>query len=123
ARVANNNNGVFMSLTKRVLLAMVCGIAVGIGLNNYLGITPDNPVPVTPAGQWILQYVVDGFLDAIGQIFLASLKLLVVPLVFISMVGGSASLGNHSSMGRMAGKTILLYTITTSIAVSVALAI
>lgn len=112
-----------MSLTKRVLLAMVCGIVVGIGLNNYLGITPDNPVPATPAGQWILQNVVDGFLDAIGQIFLASLKLLVVPLVFISMVGGSASLGNHSSMGRMAGKTIFLYTITTSIAVSIALAI
>lgn len=112
-----------MSLTKRVLLAMVLGITVGISLNQYLGITADNPVPATASGQWIKFYVVDGFLDAMGQIFLASLKLLVVPLVFISLVCGSAALGNHSSMGRMAGKTIFLYIITTSIAVSIALVI
>jgi len=112
-----------MSLAKRVLLAMVAGMIIGIALNVYLGVTPEQPVSERPGGAWIQTYFVDGFLDAIGQIFLASLKLLVVPLVFISLVGGSASLGNHSRMGPMASKTIFLYIITTSIAVSVALII
>ena len=106
-----------MSLTKRILLAMVLGVVVG-GLFNmastggWLG---------ESVGHWLDQYMVHGVFDAVGRIFVASLKLLVVPLVFVSLVCGTASLGDNSRMGFMAGKTIGLYLITTAVAISLAL--
>ena len=62
-----------------------------------------------------------GLFDTVGQIFVRSLRLLVVPLVFVSLVLGTASLGKNSRMGLMAGKTIGLYLMTTCIAISLAL--
>ncbi len=63
----------------------------------------------------------DGFIDAIGQIFIISLKMVVVPLVFVSLTCGAASLGSSGSIGRLGGKTVGLYLFTTAIAVSLAL--
>jgi len=56
-----------------------------------------------------------------GDIFIRSLKLMVVPLVFVSLVCGAASLGGHGSMGRVGGKTVGLYLLTTGIAITIAL--
>ena len=47
---------------------------------------------------------VDGFLDVGGKIFIASLKLLVVPLVFVSLVCGASNLSDGAAMGRVGGK-------------------
>ncbi len=106
-----------MSLTKRILLAMVLGLLVGGMVNvasteGWLGAT---------FGHWLDQFMVNGLFDAVGRIFVASLKLLVVPLVFVSLVCGTSSLGDNSRMGVMAGKTIALYLMTTAIAISLAL--
>ena len=62
--------------------------------------------------------VLNGFIDAGGRIFIALLKMLVVPLVFVSLVCGAASLGDTGSVGRLGGKTIGLYLMTTAVAVS-----
>lgn len=110
-----------MTLTNRILLGMVLGIGVGIAFNIYLG--ADDPRPATGLGGWLQSFMLDGLLDAIGQIFIKSLKLLVVPLVFISLVCGSAALGGHSRMGAMALKTVALYLFTTALAVAIALAV
>ncbi len=67
--------------------------------------------------------VLDGFIDAGGRIFIALLKMLVVPLVFVSLVCGAASLGDTGSVGRLGGKTIGLYLLTTAVAVSLAMMI
>src|SRR5690606_17206698 len=77
----------------------------------------------TPISQWLQIYVLDGLMDTVGQIFIKSLKLLVVPLVFVSLVCGSASLGAHNRMGSMALKTIALYIITTALAITLALTV
>ena len=69
---------------------------------------------------FIDQYLVGGLFDVIGRIFVASLKMLVVPLVFVSLVCGAAALGSNARMGRIAMRTIGLYLATTAIAVSVA---
>ncbi|MDC0953737.1 cation:dicarboxylase symporter family transporter, partial [Porticoccaceae bacterium] len=61
---------------------------------------------------WIDLYLVNGLFDTVGQIFVRSLKLLVVPLVFVSLVCGVASLGNNSRMGVVASKTVALYMTT-----------
>ncbi len=59
----------------------------------------------------------------IGKIFIALLKMLIVPLVFSSLVVGVASLGDIKALGRIGIKTIALYLITTAVAVTIGLVI
>src|SRR5690606_8714685 len=110
-----------MTLTNRILLGMILGVIAGILLNLIITVDPDTGQPATTWGAWINTVLVNGFMDAIGQIFIKSLTLLVVPLVFVSLVCGSAALGGHSRMGAMALKTVSLYILTTAMAISLAL--
>jgi len=105
-----------MSLTNRILLAMVAGILVGSGLNLALHSS-------LPEGlrNGLDIYLVGGLFDVIGRIFVASLKLLVVPLVLVSLICGSSSLGDSARMGPIALKTLGLYLLTTAMAVGAAL--
>ena len=102
-----------MQLSTKILVGMSAGIIVGLLFNALGGSDPDESVLIT--------WVVENIFDVIGKIFVVSLKLLVVPLVFFSLVCGSASMGEDIKMGQVAIKTILLYLLTTAIAVSVAL--
>lgn len=106
-----------MTLTTRILIAMVGGILMGSLLNLMVsgsGISEN-------LRSGIQDLLIGGLFDVGGQIFIASLKLLVVPLVLVSLICGAASLGDSARMGPIAGKTLLLYLLTTAIAVSVAL--
>ncbi len=106
-----------MNLTARILLGMGLGLVLGIFINT-LGQISWVPSAVN---EWLSWALVDGILDVIGAIFLASLKLLVVPLVFVSLVCGCSALGDNTRMGTMAAKTLALYLLTTAIAISLAL--
>ncbi|GGP56129.1 sodium:dicarboxylate symporter [Shewanella algicola] len=99
-----------LGLTSKILIGMGLGIVFGLMLRNML---PDN--------QFIQEYITDGFLHVIGTIFISSLKMLVVPLVFISLVCGTSSLSDPSKLGRLGGKTISFYLFTTAIALTVAI--
>lgn len=112
-----------MSLTNKILLGMLLGVFVGIIFNLLLGIDKTQATATTAYGQWIQVFVINGVLDAIGQIFVALLKLLVVPLVFVSLVCGAASLGGHSRMGALATKTVVLYLFTTAVAIALAMGV
>ena len=107
-----------MSLTARILLAMVAAVVLGKITHEVLSLPELNST---------LRFILDDVLSAglftlIGKIFVASLKVLVVPLVFVSLVCGVCHLSDQSSLGRMSLKTILLYLFTTSVAISLALA-
>jgi Na+/H+-dicarboxylate symporter len=106
-----------MSLTNRILIAMVAGILLGSLLNLLLhsGGVPESLRAL------LNDYLVGGLFDVVGRIFVASLKLLVVPLVLVSLICGSSSLGDSSRMGPIAVKTLSFYLGTTAVAVSVAL--
>ena len=104
-----------MQLSSRILLGMVLGIILGLILNSLGGADPDK----TP----IISWFVNNVFDVVGQVFVISLKLLVVPLVFFSLICGSASMGEDVKMGQVALKTVSLYLMTTAIAVSLALTI
>lgn len=106
-----------MSLTSRILVAMALGIVVG-GLFNF---AENHGWTAGVFNAWIDEFIVSGLFDLGGKIFVALLKLLVVPLVFVSLVCGTASLGDNTRMGPMAGKTLMLYMITTAVAISLAL--
>ena len=103
-----------MTLTNKIFTAMAAGIAFG-SIANLLPISADDV--------WLEQVVFLGLFDVVGSIFVASLKLLVVPMVFVSLTCGTASLGGHGNMGVMAAKTVGLYLMTTAIAITIALSI
>ena len=106
-----------MSLTNRILIAMVAGILLGSLINLLM-----HSSGMSDTFRSVIDgYLVHGVLDLVGRIFVASLKLLVVPLVLVSLICGSSSLGDSARMGPIAIKTLGLYLATTAIAVSLAL--
>jgi len=109
------------SLTLRIVIGMVAGILIGTLLQALM---PDGSDFVIPLGLFDLSlrtFLVDGVFEVIGKIFVASLKMLVVPLVFVSLICGTCSLKDTSKLGRIGGKAIGLYLITTAIAISFAM--
>ena len=102
-----------MNLTARILIGMVSGLLLGL-LIQQIGFAEED---------WLGWFFVNGVMDAGGQIFIRSLMLMVVPLVFVSLVCGAASLGNTGSMGRLGGKALGLYLLTTALAVTIALVV
>jgi Na+/H+-dicarboxylate symporter len=102
-------SGTRRSLTVRILFGMFTGLFLGVVL-NWAG--TEGPIGT---------YLVGGLFYIGGEIFLASLKLLVVPLVFVSLVCGTASLDDIAKLGRVGGKTLSLYLMTTAMAITLAL--
>ena len=106
-----------MNLTQRILLAMAAAILLGSATQQLL-LWPDIP-------SWLATTLSDGLAGGLfyvgGEVFVASLKVLVVPLVFISLVCGTCQLQGQTSLGRLSLKAIGLYLLTTAVAISIAI--
>jgi len=98
-------------LSNRILIAMGLGLIFGIIVNLFLSEV-----------DWVQTFVVDGILSVLGEIFVRFLSMLVVPLVFVSLITGVSSLSDPSKLGRVGGKSVGLYMLSTGIAISLALA-
>ncbi|MFT7050674.1 MAG: Na+/H+-dicarboxylate symporter [Psychroserpens sp.] len=61
------------------------------------------------------------WIDPFGTIFINLLKLIAVPLVLFSIISGVANIGDPASLGRMGGKTLGIYLVTTVMAISLGL--
>jgi len=92
---------------------MIAGAIVGIGINGF-GIN-ENPI--------IEKYVTGGLFYVVGGVFLNALKMMVVPLVFVSLFCGTAALREPSHLGKIGGKTLTFYLFTTAIALIFAISI
>jgi Na+/H+-dicarboxylate symporter len=103
-----------MSLTVKVLAGVFLGVLLGLFL-NLSGLNSE--------GSWVNNYIVDGLFFVIGKMFVNALKMLVVPLVFFSLICGVCGIGNLNTLGRVGGKSFLLYMMTTAIAIAVAIGI
>ncbi len=99
-----------LGLTSKILIGMGAGILLGLILRNLF-----------PGSEFVQDYITEGVLHIVGTIFIASLKMLVVPLVFVSLVCGTCSLSEPSKLGRLGGKTLAFYLFTTAIALTVAI--
>ena len=99
-----------LSFTQKMLLAMIAGAVIGIALGSMEAFK-----------DWVEVYLSNGLFDIVGKLFVNSLKMLVVPLVFCSIAVGVSSLANISLMGRVGLKAIIIYLFTTAIAISLAL--
>ena len=109
------------SLTTRIVIGMILGIALGSFLQWLMPNGTDLVFDLFLFELSIQNFLVNGVLEIIGQIFMASLRMLVVPLVFVSLVCGVCSLQDTTKLGRIGGKAIGLYLITTAIAISFAI--
>jgi Na+/H+-dicarboxylate symporter len=101
------------ALTRNILIGMAAGLLLG-SIVHAVDLIDTNPIMV---------YGINGLLDVGGKAFIASLKLLVVPLVFVSLACGASNLSGGSSIGRIGLKTIALYLFTTAIAITLALTV
>ncbi|KFL33160.1 MULTISPECIES: dicarboxylate/amino acid:cation symporter [unclassified Sulfurospirillum] len=61
-------------------------------------------------------------LKPVGTLFINMIKMLIVPLVFVTLVTGITSMEDLSKMRRIGIKTFSIYLITTAIAVAIGLA-
>ena len=79
----------------QVLVAMVLGVGIGL----------------TPAGGFFAEYF--GWL---GTLFMRLLRMIIVPLVVTSIIAGVASAGGGRTVGRMFGKTLSYYLVSSLLA-------
>ena len=106
--VAPKTGGKGMSLTMKIMIAMGFGILVGVIFNQI-------------NSEFIDKNIVSGLFAMIGKMFVNALKMLVVPLVFFSLLGGVTGIGDIGVLGRVGTKSFALYLGTTALAITVAI--
>lgn len=87
-----------LNLSTKILIALILGILVGIMLQG----SPE---------------FANNYIKPFGTLFLNLIKLIVVPLVLASLVVGTFGLGDVKKIGRIGGKTLAYYLLTTAFAV------
>jgi Na+/H+-dicarboxylate symporter len=115
------NSNKKLSLTVKIFIGMVVGIALGLLIRVLLNNSGDLGTSVATGEFSFFDLLVNGILGTLGAMFIASLKMLVVPLVFVSLVCGTSALSEPSKLGRLGMKSVGLYVMTTCIAISLAL--
>ncbi len=92
---------------KRIGLPMQMGIGMILGI--LVGLLAQN---MGLSAAWF---------KPVGQLFINLIRMVVVPLVFVTLVSGAASVGDVRSLGRIAGKTLVYYLVTTAVAIVIGL--
>jgi len=94
-----------LALHWQILIGMVLGVLFGFLMTNF---------------EWGKALVQD-WVKPFGTIFINALKLIAVPLILASLIKGVSDLKDISKLSKMGGKTIMIYILTTVIAVSIGL--
>ena len=82
-----------IALHWQILIAIVLGVSFGIFFHHYV-----------PYVEWF------------GRLFLRALGMIVIPLIFSSLVMGMSNMGRSLDLGRIAGRSLLFFLVTTAIA-------
>lgn len=96
----------------------VQGLKAGKKLEGWVRNEPASVQPFASWGRTLVDWT-----EWIGRLFLALIKMVVVPLVFFSLVVGVASLGDFRALGRLGGRTIAYFTLTTVMALVIGMGI
>jgi proton glutamate symport protein len=94
-----------IALHWKILIGMALGVIVGLlmtMIDGGMGVVQD----------WIKPF---------GTIFINSLKLIAIPLILAALIKGVSDLKDISKLSKMGTRTILIYIMTTVVAVSVGL--
>ncbi|MGE0040106.1 MAG: dicarboxylate/amino acid:cation symporter [Vicinamibacterales bacterium] len=106
------STGTGMKLHTKILLGLALGATAGVTANLTVG-------PADPVVRAINTYVA----GPVGQIFLRMLFMVVIPLVFASISLGVAGLGDIRKVGRVGGKAVGYFFVTTALAASLGLVV
>jgi len=106
---AETKSGIFswyfkVSILKRIVFATIAGAVLGIVLAN---------MPTATAAAYAAN------VKFFGDLFIRLLQMIVVPVILFSVIGGVSAL-NPAKLGRIGGRLVALYLITTFIAVALA---
>ncbi|KAB2113579.1 dicarboxylate/amino acid:cation symporter [Vibrio alginolyticus] len=99
------------SLSSKIFIGLFAGLVLGTAI-QYLF-----------SGIAIFDTYLLGAAEGVGGMFVSLIKLLVVPLVYVSIVCGIVDLKDISAFGRLGGKTFTLYILNTIIAITAALTV
>ncbi|NOH69937.1 dicarboxylate/amino acid:cation symporter [Vibrio pectenicida] len=99
------------SLSSKIFVGLFAGLMIGTAI-QYLF-----------SGVAIFDTYLLGAAEGAGGMFVSLIKLLVVPLVYVSIVCGIVDLKDITAFGRLGGKTFALYIINTIIAIAAALTV
>lgn len=99
------------SLSSKIFLGLFAGLVLGTAI-QYLF-----------QGVSLFDVYLLGAAEGAGGMFVSLIKLLVVPLVYVSIVCGIVDLKDISAFGRLGTKTFALYIINTVIAIAAALTV
>jgi Na+/H+-dicarboxylate symporter len=91
-RLSDFGTGMNRTFTILIVSAMVLGIAVGWGVNQYA--TPEQAKAVATN------------LSIVTDVFLRLIKMIIAPLVFSTLVSGIARMEDAKSIGRVGAKTL-----------------
>ena len=94
-----------LALHWKILLGMVFGVAFGFLMVSFSG-----------GKEIVLDWV-----KPFGTIFINALKLIAVPLILGSLISGVSDLKDISKLSKMGGKTVMIYLLTTVLAVTIGL--
>ena len=97
------------SFTFKIVIGMLVGIAVGLLLRWI------------PFPNAVRNFLVEDIFRVGGIIFINIIRMMVAPIVLVSLICGGSSLGDLKRFGRVGGKTVFLYLLTTVIAIALAL--
>lgn len=100
-----------LSLTSKIFIGIILGAIFGILLKKI------------PSGMLKDTILLGGILKIMGTGFINAIKMLVVPLVFVSIVCGASSMGDVKKLGRIGIKTMCFYLVTTAVAITIALGV
>ncbi|MFV9875794.1 MAG: dicarboxylate/amino acid:cation symporter [Rickettsiales endosymbiont of Dermacentor nuttalli] len=89
-----------MKLWQQVTLGLILGVVFGVLVKDKA----------------ILYYI-----KPIGDIFINMIKMIIVPLIFLSLVSGITSMSDPSSIGRIGFKAVVSYLLTTTFAIIIGL--
>lgn len=98
-----------MKLHTKIAIGLVAGALAG-GTANA----------VFPDAAWV-EWVANNIAYPVGQVFLRLLFMTVVPIVFTSIVMGVAGIGDMKTLGRLGGRTMLYFGLSTLIAATIGL--
>ena len=107
-----SSSGPGMKLHTKILLGLAFGALAGVAVNLTVG--TDHPA---------VRAVNDYLAVPVGQIFLRMLFMVVMPLVFASIALGVCGLGDIRKVGRVGGKAVGYFLITTAMAASLGLVV
>ena len=94
-----------LALHWKILIGMALGVVFALIMVNF---------------DFGKEFIKD-WIKPFGTIFINSLKLIAIPLILAALIKGVSDLKDISKLSRMGGRTIIIYIITTVIAVSIGL--